>query len=296
MANPKTSNIKVSGESRTITMDTASLFNQYEIENCSPIDLYVKRTKATLRKIGELERAGSINVAQDRDMYNLFLLGMVSNVESFFRSVLREIILVDTLSYNKCLDQQLTYAAAMHHRPELMPEALLEQCTFISLENIRNSTKTFLGIPITQSPDHKEVVECISRFEQLCHLRHCIVHRAGLLGSKNAVKLGIEEHKQFFENPISLDLNFLQQSYAICLNCVKVYNNFIFNSLVSRYVLNNKTDIRWNFNIDRRWFRKYFEIFNSDELNREAESRGDQFYTVKTAYNELRAHNLNGGR
>ncbi|ELG2963017.1 hypothetical protein K6U40_08100 [Vibrio fluvialis] len=293
MANIKYPNIKMHGGARTITMNTISIFGQDNDENISPIDSYVKRTKSILIKLGELERSGHMDVSQDRDLYNLFLLGMVSNVESFFRSLFREMILIDERAYNKCLEQQLTFAAAIHHKPDLLPEALLEHCTFISLENIKTSTKSFLDISITQSPDHKEVVDCISKFEQLCHLRHCIVHRAGLLGSKNAIKLGIEEHKGFFEKPISLDLSFLQQSYLVCLNCVKVYNDFIFNSAVANYITNNKTNITWNYSKDRKWFKKYYSIFESKELNEEAISRNEDIYSHKSAYDEYRKAVIN---
>ncbi len=288
MAKVKYPNIKIHGGARTIRMNTVSLFGQGDNERVSPIDFYVKRTKSILIKLGELERSGHMEVSQDRDLYNLFLLGMVSNVESFFRSLFREMILIDERSYEKCLEQQLTFAAAIHHKPKLLPEALLEHCTFISFDNIKTSTKSFLDISITQSPDHKELVECIKKFEQLCHLRHCIVHRAGLLGSKNAIKLGIEQHKDFFEKPISLDLSFLQQSYLICLNCVKVYNDFIFNSAITNYIETNKSDISWNYNSDRKWFKKYYSIFESQELNAEANSRSEKVYTHKSAYDEYR--------
>lgn len=283
-------NIKVSGESPTVQLNTSGLFRTHSVQNESPIDIYIKRNKALLVKLGSLDRDGHIDASTDSHLYNLFLLGMVSNVESFFRCLLRELILIDKISYEQCLEQQLTYAAAMHHNAKLLPEALLEQCTFISLKNIRDTTKSYLNIAITDSPLHKELVECIRSFEQLCQIRHCIVHRAGLLGSKNAIKLGIEQHKSFFEKPIYLDLNFLQESNAICLNCVRNYNNFIFNSVLARYVESNKSNIAWNYNIDRKWFKQYYDQFNSEELNLDAQKRGAKHYSAKVAYDELREH------
>lgn len=283
-------NIKVSGESPTVQLDTSGLFRTHPIQNESPIDIYIKRNKALLVKLGSLDRGGHIDASNDSDLYNLFLLGMVSNVESFFRCLLRELILIDSISYEQCLEQQLTYAAAMHHNANLLPEALLEQCTFISLKNIKDTTKNYLNIAITDSPRHKELVECIKSFEQLCQIRHCIVHRAGLLGSKNAIKLGIEQHKSYFEKPINLNLAFLQESNAISLNCVRNYNNFIFNTVLTRYVEANKSDIAWNYNIDRRWFKKYYDLFNSEELNNDAQARGTKYYSAKVAYDELRDH------
>lgn len=282
-------NIQISGPSRSVNLNTHQLFNASESSDDSPIDIYMKRNKGLLVKLGELDRDGHIKSDSDSDLYNLFLLGMVSNVESFFRCLIRHLVLLDSHSYNHCLEQQLTFAAAVHHQPMLLPEAILEQCTFISLENIKSSTKNFLDISINkQSNEDKPLVESLKSFEQLCQLRHCIVHRAGLLGSKNAVKLGIEEHKDFLEKPISLNVEFLQQAYAVCLNCVKSYNNFAFNKVIVRYVDENKNLIAWNYTSDRKWFKKYYRLFNSECLNEEALARSETILTDKKAYDSLR--------
>ncbi|HHX3465974.1 TPA: hypothetical protein ACU9NN_001189 [Enterobacter asburiae] len=283
--------IKVCGDSRVVTLNTVNLFGMDRDIVDSPIDVYIKKNKSLLVKLGRLEREGLLDSTneEDRDVYNLFLLGFISNVESFIRRIIRETILLDNIAYEQCLEQQLTYAAAIHHKVDLLPEALLENCTFISLDNIQKTTKTYLDININkQSSDQKELIECLSMFEQLCQLRHCIVHRAGLLGSKNAVKLGINQHSKFFEKPIVLDFSFLQESSAICLNCVRTYNNFLFNELLKRYVLTNKSALSWNFNSDRKWFSRYFKLFVSCELNNEILRQQKQPYTPKTAYNELR--------
>lgn len=285
--------IKVCGDSPVVAFNTQNLFGVDLDVLDSPVDIYLRKNKSLLVKLGRLERHGLLDVSneEDRDIYNLFLLGFISNVESFIRKIIRKTIILDNKSYEQCLEQQLTYAAAIHHESALLPEALLENCTFISFDNIQKTTKSFLDININkQSSDQKELVECLLMFEQLCQLRHCIVHRAGLLGSKNAVKLGISQHSKFFEKPIVLDFAFLQASSAICLNCVRTYSNFIFNELVNRYVATNKSDLSWNYNSDRKWFLPYFKLFMSCDLNEEINRQGKGSYTPKSAYNELREH------
>ncbi len=283
--------IKVSGDSRTANFETSNLFRHESVSQKSPIDIYLEKNKSFLVKLGNLERGKHISPEKDGELYNLFLLGMVSNVESFFRHLFRKLILIDPSSYEQCLEQNLTYAAALHHEQGLLPEALLEQCTFTSLENIKTSAKSFLDISINKgSVEQKELVGGLADFEQLCHLRHCIVHRGGLLGSKNAVKLGISKHKNFFEKPIFLDLDFLQEANAICLNSVKNFNNFTFNQVIQRYVEINKQHITWNYVRDKKWFKPYFELFDSSLLNQELVNRGGIHYTSKSAYDELRSH------
>lgn len=284
---------KVNGNTISIQLNTSSLFNHSPSFDASPIDIYIKRNKYFLVKLGDIERNNIIRnqESDDIDIYNLFLLGLVSNVESYFRGIIRQIILNDYISYNRCLEESLSYAAAIHHTNDLLPEALLEHCSFISVENIKTTVSTFTGLSFgSTTPENLEVQNCISQFEQLCQLRHCIVHRAGLLGSKNAIKLGIDTHKSFFEKPICLDLNFIQEASTICLNCVKSFNNFAFNSLIRRYVDKKKSEIIWNYTTDKKWFNKYYKIFNSDEINADFSSRGEEHLTAKKIYDGLRAY------
>lgn len=281
--------LKINGSPKTVSLDTTTLFGTRHVGNESPIDIYIKKNKYLMSKIGELQRGGIITES-DGELFNLFLLGFVSNAESYFRYIIRRVLLMDKWSMEKSFEQQLTYAAAMHHKVELFPDALLEQSTFISLDNIKKTTNDFLNISINPQ-QHRELASCISAFEQACQFRHCIVHRAGLLGAKNATKLGIEQHKRFLEEPISLNLSSLQNLNVICLNCVKAYNDFIFNALIYRYIENNGSSIEWNYNIDRKWFNKYFYLFVSEELKADRTLTGSSAYTCKKAYDELRANN-----
>lgn len=284
---------KVNGNTISVQLNTTTLFNHSPDMTASPIDVYINRNKKFITKLGQIERDSIItnHNPDDIDIYNLFLLGLVSNVESYFRSIIREIILIDHIAYNKCLEQSLTYAAALHHTNALLPEALLEHCTFISCENIKSTVSTFTGLSYGgQSTEQVELRNCILMFEQLCQLRHCIVHRAGLLGSKNAIKLGLDTHKSFFEKPICLDLNFLQEASRICLNCVKSFNTFAFNALINRYINDKKREIMWNYTTDKKWFNKYFKLFNSEEINTDLEAQGENVYTAKQIYDSLRNH------
>jgi hypothetical protein len=282
--------VKINGNSSSAILNTESLFREMSNSTASPIDIYVSRNKALLIKLGEFESAGLLDDSNEDDMhiYNLFLLGFISNVESYFRSVIRETIKIDDVSYKCCLEEPLTYAAAIHHNKELLPEALLEQCTFISKANITESLKKFLGISLNkQETSVKEVTSCLDQFEQLCQLRHCIVHRAGLLGSKNAIKLGISEHKTFFEKPINLSLSFLQNANIICLNTVRTTNNLLFNKLVARY-LTERTDVAWDYRIDSKWYKKYYNIFISTILDIETQTSGNEIMSPFAIYKEFR--------
>lgn len=295
MAKQSTLFIKINGDTRSTVFNTDKLFADHDEDKFSPIDIYIRKNKSFLIKLGDIERAKILDISNpdDRDIYNLFLLGFVSNVESYFRRIIRRTILIDNIALKNCLEQQLTYAAAIHHNSNLLPEALLENCSFISQDNIKKTVNSFLGIAINTSEkvsgSQKDLSNCLEMFDQLCHLRHCIVHRAGLLGSKNAIKLGIDSHKNFFEKPIALDVSFLQIASSVCLNCIKAFNSFAFNELVNRYIKEN-SEISWNYTKDKKWFNRYFNLFNSEELNNEAKKAGFDTYDVKKAYNAFKDH------
>ncbi|MGI2000127.1 hypothetical protein [Shewanella frigidimarina] len=285
--------IQISGAPKPASINTIDLFCNNNEVTLSPIDTYIKRNKSLLVKLGKFERAQLLDITDtdDRDIYNLLLLGFISNVESYFRYIMRELILIDKISYQTCLEQSLTYAAAVHHEEKLLPEALLENCTFISFDNIKSTTKSYLDVTINkQSIEHKELVESLIKFEELCQLRHCIVHRGGFLGSKNAIKLGIDKHKSYFEKPIAFNSTFLQEASTICLNSVRLFNNFLFNTLLHRKIESEKLTIEWDFRKDKTWFNKYFLIFNSLELNIEQSNLGLVPHTSISSYEEYRSY------
>jgi hypothetical protein len=283
--------IKISGDAQNTSLETENLFRDFPETQHSPIDIYIARNKSLMTKLGEFERASLLDIESedDRHIYNLFLLGFISNVESYFRSIIREIIIIDPCAYEKCLEAQVTYAAAMHHNEKLLPEAILEQCTFISKSNINSSLNSFTGINTNkQDINSVETNKNLELFEQLCQLRHCIVHRAGLLGSKNAIKLGIDTHKNFFEKPITLNTSFLQSSSLICLNSVKTTNNLLFNSLVNRFVTECNDKVTWDFRTDGKWFKPYFKLFSSNALNLEMTNQGETPLSCFEAYDRYR--------
>lgn len=282
----------INGDPKSVSLSTEKLFKEREKSALSPIDIYVKRNKALIKKLGEIGRAELLdsNSEEDSHIYNLFLLGFISNVESYFRSILREIIVLDPVSYTSSLGHQLTYAAALHHDKTYLPEALLENRTFISAQNITDAIKDFTNISVgKQDAKTLEVKECLDMFEKLCQLRHCIVHRAGLLGSKNAVKLGIKEHKSYFEKPITLDIDFLLEASVICLNSVRVTNSFLFNKILHRFI-DQHDQVKWNFHKDKKWYSEYYKLFASDLLIIEKRNSGNKVESSFSIYQTFRAH------
>ncbi len=221
---------------------------------------------------------------------NLILLGYISAVESFIREILRRIITIDFDARKACELRTIAYGAALFHTPDMLPEALLENLTFLSRENIEKVLKDFIGI--VKIPIPKNISDILIEYENVCQLRHCIVHRFGKLGANNAIKLGLDSHGIYIEKPIKLTYTALQNVASVCSNLVKDINQFLWEYVMMRLIaepVNQSTWKRrtsgvtwaWDFRKDKKRFKNYFDTF---VLTGSASYAAD----VHTAYSEYK--------
>jgi hypothetical protein len=237
--------------------------NTFGDAELSPIDSFIINTKE-LNKLLRTEYTPALG--------NLILLGYVSAAESYFRTLIRKLINVDEYIHSIITEKTVSYAAAYHHTKDLLPEALLENCSFASPNNINETLKDILGIKGTKPDDVNEISK---EFSKICELRHCCVHRFGKLGSKNATKLGLDNHSHYLEKPIKLAKEDIDELANIVTSFVKIFNNYIYKMIIERTVNNKnkekageryyKEEWSWNFNKDKRRFKKYYDIFYTRE-------------------------------
>lgn len=246
----------------------------FNLDNCfdtsyveqdeSPIDLF-------------LLNANSINVifAGESELTpekaNLIVLGYMSAVESYFRTITRRLIITDEISRRYAGPQTISYAAAMYHNSNTMPEALLESRSFASEKHIKEVVKDLLGI---QGGMPRYLIESLAEFNKICQLRHCIIHRFGKLGSNNAISLGILDFSNEVEMPIALNISQVESIAGVLRSFVKNTNNYLYNSVLKR-TLNNTSDQRqlysdewtWDYRRDKSRFINYYKIFSSEQLS-----------------------------
>jgi len=246
---------KISGVRTSARFDSSLYFDQETLPSgISPIARFVSlRTDLTII-------LGAIDESQQwRIKANLVMLGIVSGVESYFRETIRKILLVDEDSRVTSYSKAISYGAALYHDNELLPEALLEDCTFTSKKNIIDNMRGFLGISCNLQ-QNAVISNALDEYEKICQLRHCIAHRSGLLGSKNAIALGLDQHSEFLEKPIKASLDSVNNAFNICQNIVFEMNDFVFDSVVHRTVAKGM----WTGNLtkDKRYFKSLFSIFS----------------------------------
>lgn len=237
--------------------DTSAFFSKTGSVTYSPIDEFLKNA-VSLNKLwttatGEIEE----------QLANLVLLGYVSAVESYMRSLIRSLIIIDPLVQKKCESLQVSYTAAIHHRKTLLPEALLEETVFSGKDKIISSLTKYLDL----SKPTGSLGTLLDRYESICQMRHCCVHRFGKLGVKNAIALGLEGHKSLIEKPVALNKDDLSQIADSLFSLVKSINNQVFAHVLQRLVGEDKSTFHWtwDYSKDKKMFMKYYNIFKSKE-------------------------------
>ncbi|PBN45366.1 hypothetical protein [Sphingobium sp. D43FB] len=268
-------------------LSTVSMFDPTPLgRESSPIDLFIASTdeinQLYLQYIG-----GGIPAP----LGSLVLLGYTSAVESYVRAVIRRTVLGDAISGSRAALQTLPYGAAYHHAKDRLPEALLESYSFSSPKNITDALKEVLGIDVKGS----EMQAVMDDFARICELRHCCVHRGGRLGSRNAIRLGLDAHGQLLERPFRPSIDDLQGIADTLRTFVKTLNNFLFATVLERTVRHGGATVpdvpwtwKWSWSEDRPYFTRYYQIFSS-------QADVPQSPTVRRAYASFAANVKPGG-
>jgi hypothetical protein len=278
----------INNRATTISYSIDSFFDQtYQEPEKSPIDNYFEKTD-DLNKLFTHHDVAVLALPPTaqfpaQTLHNLILLGYVSAVESFFRELIRKLIIVDDYSSKHCEKHDLKYGAALMHTKELMPEALLEGVSFASNANIATSLRDFLDI---KSIYHNaNLREAADKFQDICQLRHILIHRYGKLGIENLIKLRDHSVLECLEKPLLLDSTKLYSMNVICNNLILEFNQFIFNTTLERTAHPSSAIWTWDYRKDKKKFLEYNAIFES---LRNPPSTGVR--TALSVYEDLRTY------
>ncbi|EHZ6871295.1 hypothetical protein K6N86_000963 [Providencia rettgeri] len=249
----------------TQEVNTESLFDRsYKEKKISPIDEF-------LSNVNKINVLWLNNSEISPEMANIVFLGFMSAVESYVRSLVRSLIQVDAASQKIASMKEITFGAALHHTKLMLPEALMDEFSFVHMDNIKETFKVLLGIKIGLNNNTER------EFNNICQLRHCCVHRFGKLGAKNAMKLGIDKHNSLFEKPLKINNSNLDRIAQNIRSIVKQINNSTYKEIMNRTYpvpVNQKQrdeferqglSILWTkiYANDRSLFRQYYNIFSS---------------------------------
>lgn len=265
-------------------LDTSKWFDAAHILTIeSPIDEF-RRNLAEINKL--------YLRAEQREEYvpmlgSLVYLGMVSAAEGYFRSLLRRLICQDSVCEAKAATRTVTYGAAIHHVPQLLPESLFEGMSLASAIKVSTELRNLCGIEVPDS-----LRQLFQNFEAISQVRHCGIHRFGKLGSQQALLLGIDQHKPLLEKPLALQVQHLQEIADALQALIHAVNSLCFSEILKRTHTAGPTGRErerlyqevWqqDWEADKTRFTLYYDIFAST-------SKPDPSAPVKDVYDAFMA-------
>jgi hypothetical protein len=215
----------------------------------SPIDDYYEYVEHLLT-------LGDAQALQDSDtLGRLLLLGLVSGVEGYFRSIFVGALRTCEISRRMAANQEIPFGAIDYYGVESAALGLFDSDSLASAGRIGANTKKLLGIPI---PKESSLGAALREFDKVCHLRHAAVHARGALGRGNAFALGLAARERL---GLELRLPALHSAGLVCHSVVRSYNRFLYREMIERWLAEGVLSGDWA--IDRATFHPLFELFQS---------------------------------
>jgi len=233
---------------------TQNLFREPGAQG-SPIDNFIAHTNAINKLLAKIEGE------PEPEVCSVVLLGYLSAVETFFRTLLSRLAHTDVVTGAMLGEKQITYAVAVSRPKESLAEALYEDSFASAKELTKRLLEIGFKIPVAMEADLKE-------YDNICHLRHCCVHRFGYLGTKNAYELGIRDHKKLIGHVFSTTLSDLTKIADALQEFVKQCNNHLYKFVVDRTIdIQDRKDgsfewnWEWKWQSDKKRFLPYYNLF-----------------------------------
>lgn len=216
----------------------------------SPIDDYYSYVEHLLTLGSEAALGSSPTLGR------LLLLGLVSGVESYFRSIIAAVLRVCPIARLTAANQPIPYGALDYYGVNEVELGLFDTSSLAGSGEIRKRTQALLGITIERDTSTYAALES---FDKVCHLRHAAVHARGSLGRGNAaaLALGREEHRR----ALLVSFSALQQAGIICHSTVRAYNKTVYRRVVERWLAEKVLIGDWQ--ADRSKFKPLYGLFRS---------------------------------
>jgi hypothetical protein len=147
------------------------------------------------------------------------LLGYVSATEQFLRRLMASTVRLCPHTRARAASQQISFSAIDYYHSQDIEHALTERVSFSEPGKVSNALGQRLGVKV---PPSSSLERAIDEFEQLCQLRHALVHSRGVVNSSNAQGFDLPSLKsQYAVNAGAAEL---QSAAGICLNLVREAN------------------------------------------------------------------------
>lgn len=229
-----------------------------EVEMPSPIDFYYTRSReiilyGTTTRLDEMERLGG-----------LLLLGLISSAEGYFRSILSITLDICPVCKSTAAEKQINLGGVLWHGKEEFRRSAFEHMSFTSGKELISAAKGYLDFNMKGGTFDS----ILKDFDSICHLRHGLIHNAGILPGRNAVQINIRSHLKPVE--ILIDFGFLQNAAASIESLVVTFNRALFSELCGRWAVAWRNRSDW---IPENERKKFLQIWNAFLCKSELQNR-----------------------
>lgn len=220
-----------------------------EVEMPAPIDFYFKSSRdiihyGTPGRLNEMNKLGG-----------LLLLGLISSAEGYFRSILSAALDICPICKSTAAEKQINLGGVLWHGKDEFRRSAFEHLSFTSGKELTSASKGYLGFDMKGS----EFNNILRDFDAVCHLRHGLIHNAGILPGRNAVQIDIQKYTKPVE--ICVDFRFLQNAAATIDSLVVTFNRALFSEMCGRWASSWRSRSDWNAAAERKKFLQIWNIF-----------------------------------
>ena len=122
---------------------------------------------------------------------------------------------------------------------------------------IKTTSKKYIKVDL----DIPELKAALENFDNICELRHGIVHSGRIIAGKNAIKLGIDSSRD--KSCIVIKYSELQDILSICSSLVGSVNTYLFERLCLRWAIEWRRLPSWRPQDEHSKFKKIWELMHS---------------------------------
>ncbi|WP_187322682.1 hypothetical protein [Serratia marcescens] len=220
-----------------------------EVGMPSPIDFYVRSSRDII-SYGTAERLNEMN-----KLGGFLLLGLISSAEGYFRSILSSTLNICPMCKSTAAEKQINLGGVLWHGKDEFRRSAFEHMSFASAKELTTAAKGYLGFEMKGSVFNN----ILKDFDTICHIRHGLIHNAGILPGRNAVQINIQSYSKPVE--ICVDFGFLQNAAATIDSLVVTFNRALFSEMCARWAGPWRSRSDWVPQEERRKFLQIWNIF-----------------------------------
>lgn len=210
---------------RVVCPDVNTLVTPIAIQRPSAIDDFYASTGTALTKVDP----NFVKTYGD-DVVGLLFVGLISSTENYFRDILGFVLTICPIAQSHSSEEKVQLGSLLWAEGSLQNRSAFEFQAFSSEDNVRKAVSKFANYQIRKNG----VFDLMLReYDQLCELRHAVVHSGHIVAGKNAIKLGLKKSSK----PLKVKLGYaeLQAAGSVCTALVQSANNELFEELSTRW-------------------------------------------------------------